>query len=279
MKLWNLLQKLYDAVGHSIYSIATGGSTTTVVDSRRADSGDQTASFKGAAILIASAGAAAPEGEYGEIIEFDNQTGTFTLMSALGGTVAAGDRYGVLHARFPLHTMIEVINTGLQNLGYLWLVDDSTLVIAENTTEYTAPVLWKKGMIQEIERSRNDVVNNYMWTPVHKWRFIPSTAGATAKIEFGEQLEVGTKLRVWFWDTHPRVELFSSSIYEGIAPTLAQAAAVLEATKWLKNMQDGDDDLIRDLKRAEDNLSYQLRRHPIPLPEQKSKLMKVSKDR
>jgi hypothetical protein len=81
------------ALGGLMGDAATGGSTTTIVDSKLSRFPDD--HFNGMNVYIKSAGNAAPQGETSWVVDFASATGTLTLSPALSTAVEAGDTYQV----------------------------------------------------------------------------------------------------------------------------------------------------------------------------------------
>ena len=79
--LFDILLRLFDDLGEMKYGIATGGSTTTLVDSGIGGKDDD---WKGGTVFVVTAGAAVPEGEFAEVTGYATATGTL-----LGGLLAA----------------------------------------------------------------------------------------------------------------------------------------------------------------------------------------------
>ena len=103
--LSNLLVGAFQGLGQmTIGNKATGGSTTTVVDSTQANTARDNAWKNGAMFITRDAGgaSAAPEGQFQRISAFTNSSGTFTVETAFSTAVAAGDIYGYTSPYYPL---------------------------------------------------------------------------------------------------------------------------------------------------------------------------------
>lgn len=117
-------------------STATGGSTTTMIDTKRTESDD---AFNGGAFwLITDAGgaSAAPEGEWARVSDWVNSTKTATI-STLTAAVASGDTYGIA-VGFPLDILIGAINDELVKHKVV-RYDKTSLDIVSGQSEYTLP--------------------------------------------------------------------------------------------------------------------------------------------
>ena len=135
--LSNLLQQVYAELGQLQVGTATGGTTSTLVDSRMANLGLDD-DWENGAICIMEADSQAPEGEYQRISSYADGSGTFTLEEGLTAAPQSGDTYGLVSAYYPLYTMVELVNAGLRALGDIPLVDTTTLDTAARQTEYAA---------------------------------------------------------------------------------------------------------------------------------------------
>lgn len=118
-------------------STATGGSTTTIVDTNRTESAD--AFNGGTAWIITDAGgaSAAPEGQWARVSDWDLTSHTATI-ATVTAAVASGDFYGIATGDFPLDVLISAINNEIikhRQIRY----DRTSLDIVSNQSEYTLP--------------------------------------------------------------------------------------------------------------------------------------------
>lgn len=135
--LFNATLQLANKLAVLRTSTATGGSTTTMVDTKRTESDD---AFKGGALWLitdADGASAAPEGEYSRISAWDLDTWTATFTD-LTVAVASGDFYGISTGDFPLDVLISAIN---DELVKHWIVryDRTSLDVITGQSEYTLP--------------------------------------------------------------------------------------------------------------------------------------------
>jgi len=118
-------------------STATGGSTTTLIDTKRTESDD---AFNGGTIwLITDAGgaSAAPEGQWARVSDWVNSTTTAT-MAAMTVAPASGDTYGIAAGGFPLDMLIGGINDELVKHRVV-RYDRTSLDVVSGQSEYTLP--------------------------------------------------------------------------------------------------------------------------------------------
>lgn len=118
-------------------STATGGTTTTLVDTKRTESID--AFNKGTIWLITDAGgaSAAPEGEWSRVSDWA-LIGTTATMAAMTVAPASGDTYGIATGEYPLDMLIGAINDELVKHKVV-RYDRTSLDVIASTSEYTLP--------------------------------------------------------------------------------------------------------------------------------------------
>jgi len=127
--------------GHYKTGTATGGSTTTVVDTAGLYAPDDY--WVGHYVYIledAGGGGAAPEAEERPVTDYDQGTATLTVDPAFTAAVASDDTYQVLAVR---RAEIEAaINAAIVDAGLSWPVmteDAATLTILANDYDYALP--------------------------------------------------------------------------------------------------------------------------------------------
>ncbi len=272
-QLTHLLQKVYRRLKIAKTSLATGGSTTTIVDTKLvdylSDSNENDVLNGGTAIVVHDAGGAgaAPEGEFNRISDYDS-TGTITVPSAWSGTsqVAAGDTYMYITPDFPLYDMIEVVNDALVSLGRIPRVY-SSLSSAANKTEYTLPVSLKGIDLHDIEiQGRTTDADDNRYNPISGWKITPADPGSAGLLTL-PQFAAGYILRIGYPGLHPRVSAYSDYISEYIHPELATAAVVAHALEWFNSQRSGSDDYWKQREdRAWNQLDIAKATYPIKLP-------------
>lgn len=280
LQLTHVLQELYRSLGAKTL-VATGGSTTTTVDSKLADEladGNEDDIYNGGTlIVIQDAGGlnAAPEGEFARVSDYDAASTTITHDTLTAG-VASGDRVMVAPIDYPLYDMVEVVNDALRDLPEVPQYDTS-IVTAANKTEYDLPVAVKGGRILrvEIQGYLNDADDN-QWRPVPDWEEGFSQAGVTGKF-FIPQYPVGYTVRITYRKWHPRVKLYDDYINEFLHPRLVNAAVFAYALQWRNNANAGaggaDPSLLSLEQKAWSQYDRAKMEHMPPTPQKKSKGM------
>jgi hypothetical protein len=270
-QLTHLLQKAYLRLKVARVSEATGGSTTTIVDTTLiddlGDSNEDDALNRGTAIIIRDAGGAgaAPEGEFKRISDYDDG-GTITVPSVFTAAVASGDTYMNVSPDFPLKAMIEIVNIALVSLGRIPKIY-SSLTTTANQTEYTAPVYLLGVDLHDIEiQGTTNDANDNRYTPITGWKITPALPG-TAGILTIPQFSEGYILRIGYPGIHPRVDAYADYISSYIHPELATCAVTAHALQWYNSQRSGADDYWKQREdRAWNQLDIAKTAYPIKMP-------------
>lgn len=253
LQLTHVLQGLYRRLGGKVL-LATGGSTTTVIDTKLAEDlaeGNEDDVYNGGTVIViedAGGANAAPEGEFSRITDYVASTYTATFSPALTVAVASGDRVMVAPPDFPLYDVIEVVNDALRNLGEIPLINTS-LTTAANQTEYTIPIALKgKELLSvEIQGTTSDSDDNQFWE-LSNWKVIPATPGTSETLVI-PQLSSGYTIRLKYLGMHPRVDVYDAAISEYLSPELVHASAMAHVLQWRNDSSlaggGADDALLR----------------------------------
>ncbi|KKL59593.1 hypothetical protein LCGC14_2213730, partial [marine sediment metagenome] len=153
---------------------ATGGSTTTAVDTKLTGKGIGDSDYIDGFVSVIYADAAAPEDEFSRITANidDGSNVTFTI-DALTAALASGDVFGYTLPTYPINILRELANAAMRMLGMINLVDTTTLDTAASTKEYTAAVDWKHKrpiMIDYQGKIGSSGVND--WVPFYDWEWV-----------------------------------------------------------------------------------------------------------
>jgi hypothetical protein len=272
LQLTHLLQRAFRRLKVARTSTATGGSTTTIVDTKLpdylGDSHENDILNRGSVIIVRDAGlgGVAPEGEFSEILDYaaTSSNGTITT-STLTAAVAASDTYMYISPDFPLLDMIEVVNDALIYLGRIPVFSNITTVA--NQTEYTLPLGLKGINLTDIElQGILTDSNDNRYTPISNWKITPDLPGDTGLLTV-PQFPAGYILRITYPWLHPRVSAFSDYISEYIHPELATACVVAHALQWYNSQRSGADDYWKQREdRAWNQLDIAKRDYPIVKP-------------
>lgn len=234
--LSEMIQDALREMGVLYYGKATGGSTTTVVDTLQQNRHGRPDAWKyGTLFVVRDGGGVAPEGEFETITEYVDSTGTFTF-ATLTAAVASGDRYAFCSSDWKLQTLIEIANDCLRDYK-LPRFDRTTLDTVDNKREYASSVSWQnpKPRLVQIQTHTGDSDDN-RWVTITQWDYEPSsTPGSDGKILFQRQLTSSRDLRIGYYDYHPRLNAFDDVVDGMINPTLAKWSLVVALWRWKRN--------------------------------------------
>jgi len=232
LTLSKVAARAWRELGFAIDIKATGGSTTTVIDTNTQYTSDNSL-LGGTAVVIRDAGgaSAAPEGEFARISAFVASTKTFTIDTLTAG-VASGDSVLLATPRIKLPQMIQSVNDGLTNLGTISLVDVS-LTSAANQTEYALPVALKIKRLLDIQYNTitTDSDNNQWRSIMAQTDYISAAPGSTGLLIL-PQLPASRTIKIIYEGVHPVLSAFSDKISETIQEELAVAAAIDKVMTW-----------------------------------------------
>ena len=274
LQLTHVLQQLYRRLGGKV-TLATGGSTTTVIDTKLADEladGNEDDIFNGGTLIViedAGGAAGAPEGEFSRVTDYVASTTTLTFSPAVTTAPASGDRVLLVPPDFPLYDMIEQVNDALKYLSKVPRFDTS-ITTAANQTEYTLPLALKGRQILDVEmQGITTDANDNRWLRLPNWETGFAAAGSTGTLIL-PQLATGYTIRISYLAEHARVDAFDDTIDEHIDRNLVHAAVFAHALQW-KNDRDalsgGTDNASLSLEqKAWSQLDRELIRNGVQMP-------------
>jgi hypothetical protein len=274
LQLTHVLQQLLERLGGKV-TLATGGSTTTVIDTKLADElaeGNEDDIFNGGSLIViedAGGASAAPEGELSRITDYAASTQTLTFSPAMTAAPANGDRVLIAPPDFPLYDMIEQVNHALKYLSRVPRFDTS-ITTAANQTEYTLPLAVKGRQILDVEiQGITTDANDNRWNPIPNWREGFAAAGSTGTFRL-RQYPSGYTIRISYLAEHARVSTFDAYIDEHFDRNLVHACVFAHALQW-KNDQNalngGADNALLGLEqKAWSQLDRELIRNAVTIP-------------
>lgn len=168
---------------------ATGGSTTTLIDTLLDEPGDYFS--KGTVWILSGANSGACK------VVSTYQENTLAWSSALTGAIAAGVSYAVANPEYPKWKLAQAV---LQVLRFdPILKTDDTLTVTANTEEYDLPSNVKQ--VSHIEVATN-TSEPYSFKPNYNWRDV------YGKLVFDHgkaPSEAGRIIRIWHIDVHGEI--------------------------------------------------------------------------
>jgi hypothetical protein len=274
-----MLQSMYKELGQLQLRRATGGGTSTVIDTTILGRYTDETPVNGTMFIVRdSAGAgAAPEGEFNRISNYVDSTTTFTVDTAFTTAVASGDIYGWANSRYPLDLMIQMANDGLRALGDMPLVDTTTLDTAAAQTEYTYAVAWKRTPPYRVDiQGTVGDANDNDWLETRNWEYVPAAAGSTGLVVFHSQPPTGRDIRIWYRGPHGTLNAYSDVVNEAINPELAVVMGALKALEFANSRVQGSDPFIlQRINKLEARRIELTSDRPIHRPTRKAKILVV----
>ena len=228
--LGQLLEQVYrDLHSDIVDGVATGGSTTTIVDSGLTSRPFTENRFKDwIAFISRSTDGLAPQSQYGIATAYVKSTGTITIPT-VSATVASGDEYALCKPDIPLYTLIKLCNDALNELFYAAV--DTSLTSDSSTVRYTLPAA-TKGIRPYAVYLRDPT--DYTLYEAPNWFVETAAPGSTETLVFQWYPIDAKTIVIDYKSLHPQLTAYSSNISEKIHPRLAIAACVERAFRWKK---------------------------------------------
>lgn len=133
--LQELINDLAQSFDNFATGTATGGSTTTLIDSdERIESDNE---WNGHYLYISSAGGSAPEGEERPVTDFIQSTQTLTVSPAFSATVASGDGYFL--GPFRRRVIKNAINRAILQIPDFLTLSTTTITMVDGQYRYDLP--------------------------------------------------------------------------------------------------------------------------------------------
>lgn len=252
----DILLRLFDDLGELKYGIATGGSSTTLVDSGIGGSNDD---WNGGTVFVVKAGAAAPEGEFAEVTDYVGADGTLTVPSTgingLSAAPAALDEYALASKKYPLDKARGLVNRGLVRMGGIPKTD-VTLTAAANTTKYTIPAA-ARAELRRVYIDQSATSNNERPIEQTTWRQEGSA------LIFRRQPPTGT-ITLVYMGPHDRLVDHDDALDANVPLNRAVAEAFYVATvDRIRRIEGPSAAIKRQMDDAKEELDFARRKYPI----------------
>lgn len=242
------------AVGEIFAGSATGGSTTSLVDTLLAVPNDDI--FNGGTLFFLSGTNA---GKTAVITDYTGATRTFNF--ATTGAVAAGDRYEATTPRTPRALLVSALNMALEDMGALPTVN-STLTVLASTEEYTLPA--GVSNLRRVEVAGADA-EPYGWNTSHHWM---ERGGKLVFLHGQQPMTAGKKIRAWYQAAHVAVSADADTINDLIHPVrLRWAGAYYTALEQMRNERNDKSKYEKLVGMFQAKMNEAAAEHPIrPMP-------------
>jgi hypothetical protein len=278
----DVLVSVFDKLGKLNESTATGGSTSSVVDSTQTAQRSRFTDdcIDGVVFITYDAGGAgaAPEKEFATISAFAESTGTYST-GTFTAAPAANDRYAWANAEYPVQKMITLLNDALQNLGQVPCVDSTTLDTDSTHTEYAVSVDWKYRVEKVWIQGKTTDSSDNQWIPIHGWKYVPAAGGTAGKLIFEEYPYDSRDIKVLYYANHPKVNIYSDVINEHLDRELVVRALQASALEWNNNRINGSNPyLVQSWNQAEQKLSERRLTHPVTRPHRPNIIWNTGED-
>jgi hypothetical protein len=230
--LFDLTYQLAVALGVVNEGTATGGSTTTLIDTVELTQADDFWN-KGTVWVTYDAGGlgAAPQWEYSVVSDFTASSDTVTLRSTLTAAIAANDRYAIARPRYPLALLTSKINEVLRTIP-IQKDDVSTVTIAAEQTEYSLPAdVWD---LKEVWLQTTDDTNDNRWEKLNDWDVRKSATGTANILELGRQWATDYELKLVYLTDHQVLRAATDKLDTTIHVNRVVYNAVVGCLLWRK---------------------------------------------
>lgn len=279
--LFDLTHRVAKELKIVVDGVATGGTTGTLLDSNDRTEADNYWA-DGSLWLWYDAGAlsAAPEGEMSVLNSSTSSGGVLTFRDAFSAAPASGDKYSVarkVRANIPwMPIIIQNVNSALQELGTIPVVDVTSVTMASAQTEYsTVPIRAYQDLRQVlIQRVTTDADNNY-WQELTNYELTPATPGNAPTLRLPIQYASGYDLMLVYLDYHPEMQIAADVLNDNVPIERVVYPAALECLEWLRELWNGDAKYDRAIERVQQKVVMAEARYPVKKPKKIGKVMLV----
>jgi hypothetical protein len=230
--LFDLTYQLAVALGVVNEGTATGGSTTSLVDTVELIQADDFWN-KGTVWVTYDAGGAgaAPQGEYSVITAFTASSDTATLRSTLTAAIAVGDKYAIARPRYPLALLTSKINEVLRTIP-IQKDDISTVTIAADQLEYSLPAdVWD---LKQVWVHTDDDTNATQPVQIFDWSVKKSATGTANVLMLERQFATDTLLTLKYLTDHQTLRASTDKLDTTIHVNRVIYNAVVGCLLWRK---------------------------------------------
>jgi hypothetical protein len=250
--LFQLSYETSRALKQTYDGIATGGGTTSIVDTTYRTEADSV--WVGGPVWIlynANSVGAAPEGEWAVCSAFSSSSDTLTI-STVTSAVQTGDRYAVAKKRYPLADLIGSVNEAISDLGPIEITDTTSIDLIAATKEYSLPDVPNCEVKEVWIQGQTGLTGDNAYTLIYDWYILKSSTGTANKIVFKDTYPIDRAVKIVYTGRHSTLSAYNSEIDDSINPRLIYTKAAVNLLQR-RIMRIGDDDgtmtnMINDLK-------------------------------
>lgn len=274
LTLFDLTYRIARELDYVREGTATGGTTTTLIDTNGLKEADDR--WNDGTVWVLSAGSAAPEGEYSVISDFTLSSNTASLVTTLGAAIASGDRYAIARRRYPLDILEQSVNRALQTLGYIPITDITTITPAAKQTEYTLPIAANMDLRQVWLETNKDDSDDNRWQMQYNWYVQRTATGTADELILPYQWPTGYEVKLVYVAPHPEVYSATSQISDLIPVERILFNAAVSCLRWRRSTLGNEDDThLNDSIDRFDKLAakHELER-PIHIPKRTGRIVR-----
>jgi len=230
-------------------SVATGGSTTTVVDTALAyPDGYFSDQPRGTLFLDLATRAT-------KVITGHSST-TITFIPAQSGDVAASDVYMAAPGIYPKYILEQSIKMALRTLGKIPFATDVTMVVDQEEWDNTDDEVFDEDIVA-VEFASN-AAQPFQWTSHYRWYQTMLDGTKTLIFNEGASPKSTNNMRVFYLADHPSLDDLDTEISSYIAPERLLWNAAIHALRWrlqkLRQVADNVEGLTGLMTEAKQNL-------------------------
>ena len=271
--LFDLIRDVASNVGALVEGVATGGSTTTIIDTVVRTEADDYWNGGDAMIIYDAGGAgAAPQSEIKRITDFVSSTSTITA-GTFSAAVAASDRYAIMRRAYGENVrwsdiITQKINQALLTLGPIETVDITSLTIATDQTEYSLPLAAKQDLREVWLQVDNTDANDNRWVQIHDWYIETKGAGTQSLLVLNRQLATDYDLKLVYLADHARLNASTDKLNEVVPVQRVLYPAIRDTFVWMRQAT-GRDTWDEDIRRWEDLADVATVRYRMNVPKKR----------
>lgn len=243
---YDLIKKLAYHIGDVRVSVATGGSTTTLVDTTLGEANEY---YNNGTLLIDKTVPVAVK-----VTTYDSATGTFTFAAAISVAVAAGDGFTAIRSFFPLDVLKRSISQAIDESEKIMAVSEGITLVASQE-RYALPA----GVTQDIRRVEIGTEDSDDWEIHYAWavedgelRFLGWVPDDTSKV-----------CRVHYVTQQAQLVLLSDVLDEKVNENRLIVNACKHALTWRNYKVGKDEPNTTDLLNYYMNLEQKLSRERV----------------
>ncbi len=222
----------------------------------------------------AGGAAAAPQGEFKVIADFDSATGTVVASSAFSAQPAASDRYAVAHKVFNIYDLTTSINRAIRDIGYIPITNTTAITTAAEKTEYTLPIAANTELLEVYIQSKLSDTNDNKWIPAYNWDLQRTATGTADTLVFDQQPLYNYAVKLVYLDTHPQLYASTDKLSETIRrERVIYRAAYHALNNFRMRVRRDDPWMMKSIDDYERRAEEAKIRYPLRIPKRRGKIL------